>query len=89
MAERYNVLLSQVTIHVHQRDVINDLCALHRQKRIQDANDFEWLKQVRQTAGCIYLCIYRYMYRYVYVSYPTTGTTCVCEFQLWFHVVES
>ena len=35
-----------VTIHVHQRDVMNDLATLHRQKRISDANDFEWLKQV-------------------------------------------
>lgn len=36
-----------VTIHVHQRDVMNDLATLHRQKRVSDANDFEWLKQVR------------------------------------------
>jgi dynein heavy chain len=36
-----------VTIHVHQRDVMNDLTALNRQKRVQDANDFEWLKQAR------------------------------------------
>lgn len=35
-----------VTIHVHQRDVMNDLATLHRHKRISDANDFEWLKQV-------------------------------------------
>ncbi len=38
---------SLVTIHVHQRDVINDLVTLYRQKRISDANDFEWLKQAR------------------------------------------
>ncbi|CAM9125412.1 unnamed protein product [Ectocarpus sp. 4 AP-2014] len=36
-----------VTIHVHQRDVMNDLATLHRHKRISDANDFEWLKQAR------------------------------------------
>ncbi|CAM9820421.1 unnamed protein product [Heterosigma akashiwo] len=36
-----------VTIHVHQRDVTNDLTALHKSKRISDANDFEWLKQAR------------------------------------------
>lgn len=36
-----------VTIHVHQRDVMNDLATLHRHKRISDANDFEWLKQVQ------------------------------------------
>jgi dynein heavy chain, axonemal len=45
-----------VTIHVHQRDVINDLAALHRQKRISDANDFEWLKQVRRNIY-LYKCI--------------------------------
>ena len=36
-----------VTIHVHQRDVTNDLAALARMKKIQDPNDFEWLKQAR------------------------------------------
>jgi dynein heavy chain, axonemal len=36
-----------VTIHVHQRDVMADLAALHRQKKLADANDFEWLKQAR------------------------------------------
>lgn len=36
-----------VTIHVHQRDVTNELANLARNKRITDANDFEWLKQAR------------------------------------------
>jgi dynein heavy chain len=36
-----------VTIQVHQRDVMNDLVALHKQRRLSDANDFEWLKQAR------------------------------------------
>lgn len=36
-----------VTIHVHQRDVMADLMVLYRTKRINDANDFEWLKQAR------------------------------------------
>ena len=36
-----------VTIHVHQRDVTNELASLARSKRINDANDFEWLKQAR------------------------------------------
>jgi hypothetical protein len=36
-----------VTIQVHQRDVINDLFALYRGRRIAGADDFEWLKQVR------------------------------------------
>jgi len=36
-----------VTIHVHQRDVTNDLAQLHKSKRISDSNDFEWLKQAR------------------------------------------
>ena len=36
-----------VTIHVHQRDVMNDLALLYKQKKISDANDFEWSKQAR------------------------------------------
>lgn len=36
-----------VTIHVHQKDVTNDLNALARNKKISDPNDFEWLKQAR------------------------------------------
>eukprot|EP00941_MAST-03F_sp_MAST-3F-sp1_P001388 g1388.t1 len=36
-----------VTIQVHQRDVMNDLLTLYRMKKVQDANDFEWLKQAR------------------------------------------
>jgi dynein heavy chain, axonemal len=36
-----------VTIHVHQRDVTNDLATLARNKKIQDPNDFAWLQQAR------------------------------------------
>jgi dynein heavy chain len=36
-----------VTIHVHQKDVTNDLTQLARNKKISDPNDFEWLKQAR------------------------------------------
>ena len=32
---------------MHQRDVINDIAALHRAKKITGADDFEWLKQAR------------------------------------------
>lgn len=36
-----------VTIHLHQRDVTNDLTNLFKQRKISDPNDFEWLKQAR------------------------------------------
>ena len=36
-----------ITIHVHQRDVTNDLTTLYKQKKLHDGNDFEWLKQAR------------------------------------------
>jgi len=37
-----------VTIHVHQRDVFEDLARLHRSRKGGlDAGDFEWLKQAR------------------------------------------
>eukprot|EP00937_MAST-01D_sp_MAST-1D-sp2_P006201 g6201.t1 len=47
-----------VTIHVHQRDVTNDLATLYKQKKLHDGNDFEWFKQARfswrsdQAGGC-------------------------------------
>lgn len=43
----FYLLFFVVTIHVHQRDVTSELAALARNKRINDANDFEWLKQAR------------------------------------------
>lgn len=36
-----------VTIHVHARDVTTELYNLAKNKKIQDPNDFEWLKQAR------------------------------------------
>lgn len=36
-----------ITIQVHQRDCFMDLCKLYKEKKISDANDFEWLKQAR------------------------------------------
>ena len=36
-----------VTIQVHQRDVTNDLNSLYKVRKIQSADDFEWLKQAR------------------------------------------
>lgn len=36
-----------ITIQVHQRDVFLELCRLFKEKKLSDANDFEWLKQAR------------------------------------------
>ena len=36
-----------VTVHVHQRDIAQDLSNLVKTKQVQDANDFDWLKQAR------------------------------------------
>ncbi|RLN86351.1 hypothetical protein BBJ28_00004571 [Nothophytophthora sp. Chile5] len=36
-----------ITIQVHQRDCFLDLCKLYKEKKLSDANDFEWLKQAR------------------------------------------
>jgi dynein heavy chain len=36
-----------VTIHVHQRDIAQELAQLVRTKKVKDANDFDWLKQAR------------------------------------------
>ena len=38
---------SMVTIHVHSRDVIDDIYKLYRSKKISGIDDFEWLKQAR------------------------------------------
>ena len=38
---------SMVTIHVHSRDVIDDIYKLYRNKKISGLDDFEWLKQAR------------------------------------------
>ncbi|KAL7522596.1 hypothetical protein ACHAWX_007291 [Stephanocyclus meneghinianus] len=36
-----------VTVHVHQRDIAQELTHLVRSKKVHDANDFDWLKQAR------------------------------------------
>ncbi|KAG2510575.1 hypothetical protein BBO99_00008735 [Phytophthora kernoviae] len=36
-----------ITIQVHQRDCFMELCRLYKEKKLSDANDFEWLKQAR------------------------------------------
>ncbi|KAL3815567.1 hypothetical protein ACHAXA_000299 [Cyclostephanos tholiformis] len=36
-----------VTVHVHQRDIANELALLVKNKNVHDANDFDWLKQAR------------------------------------------
>lgn len=36
-----------VTVHVHQRDIAQELSNLVKARKVQDANDFDWLKQAR------------------------------------------
>ncbi|GMH89960.1 hypothetical protein TrVE_jg7050 [Triparma verrucosa] len=36
-----------VTVHVHQRDIADELAVLVKQKKVSDPNDFDWLKQAR------------------------------------------
>jgi dynein heavy chain len=36
-----------VTVQVHQRDVYQDLLQLHKERKLRDASDFDWLKQTR------------------------------------------
>ena len=36
-----------VTVHVHQRDIADELTVLVKQKKVTDPNDFDWLKQAR------------------------------------------
>ena len=38
-----------MTIQVHQRDVFADLTKLFKERRLNDSNDLEWLKQTRFT----------------------------------------
>eukprot|EP01029_Cantina_marsupialis_P005375 TRINITY_DN157_c1_g2_i1.p1 TRINITY_DN157_c1_g2~~TRINITY_DN157_c1_g2_i1.p1 ORF type:complete len:3733 (+),score=1529.44 TRINITY_DN157_c1_g2_i1:1436-11200(+) len=38
---------TMITIQVHQRDVLNDLTTMYKMKKINSADDFEWLKQAR------------------------------------------
>ena len=36
-----------VTVHVHQRDIAQELALLDRSKKVQESNDFDWLEQAR------------------------------------------
>eukprot|EP00935_MAST-01C_sp_MAST-1C-sp1_P000949 g949.t1 len=38
-----------VTIHVHQRDIAQEMLQLYKAKKISDALDFEWQKQARNS----------------------------------------
>jgi dynein heavy chain len=40
---------TMVTIQVHQRDVFAELTKLFRERKLNDVNDFDWLKQTRFT----------------------------------------
>ena len=69
-----------VTIQVHQRDVFADLARLFKERKLQDCNDFEWLKQTRFSwnahasdqhglgACIISICDVEYKYSYEYLG---------------------
>jgi dynein heavy chain len=69
-----------VTIQVHQRDVFADLVKLFKERKLSDANDFEWLKQCRfawvpnatdihGTGACVIsICDVEYRYTHEYLG---------------------
>lgn len=70
-----------VTIHVHQRDVFNDIAMLYRERKAPiDPGDFEWIKQVRfywkpnqhdqHGQGCcvVSICDVDFMYNFEYLG---------------------
>ncbi|KAF0689476.1 Aste57867_19083 [Aphanomyces stellatus] len=70
-----------ITIQVHQRDCFGDLVRLHKDRKITDATDFEWLKQARvywrqapaqdrlgPEACIIQICDVEFKYAYEYLG---------------------
>lgn len=69
-----------VTIHVHQRDVFNDIARLYKTRKYIDANDFEWVKQTRfywkpnhhdaHGPGCcvVAICDFDFVYNFEYLG---------------------
>ena len=69
-----------VTIQVHQRDVFADMTKLFKERKLNDASDFEWLKQTRfswqntqsdrhGTGACIIaICDVEYKYNNEYLG---------------------
>ncbi|RHY51106.1 hypothetical protein DYB38_003376 [Aphanomyces astaci] len=70
-----------ITIQVHQRDCFSDLVRLHKDRKITDATDFEWLKQARvywrpapahdrlgPEACIIQICDVEFKYAYEYLG---------------------
>jgi len=72
-----------VTIQVHQRDVTDELVTLYKQKKITDAESFDWLKQARfyfrpdeqdhmETDGACAICVadveFEYQHEYLGVK---------------------
>lgn len=69
-----------ITIQVHQRDVFADMTKLHKERKLSDATDFEWLKQIRFSwqsnvndrhgpgACVISICDVDYKYSYEYLG---------------------
>ena len=68
-----------VTIHVHQKDLFQEVWRKAKEQAVKDENDFEWLKQTRLSVSLslsiyiyiymytMYVCMYMYAYIYIYI----------------------
>ena len=63
-----------VTIQVHQRDVFSDLARMFKERKISDASDFEWLKQIRfywpaNSSDEVHLCLFHLAFNSCFVCF--------------------